>query len=197
MNTTRRGAIAAMAGGALAAGCVSIPLVKAGSYQARGTSFAVTLARPWSDVTNVLVIVPRGVRVLTIDGVGLNQLYLASIAPDASLIRVADRDTPRPTYRTDMGDTELVEFVIDSLATAGLQDPSSSGLRPQPLAGAPGVRFDISARTAAGLNMSGAALAARAANNSLHLLLFLAPSEHYYGAFAQEVDAIFASARAA
>lgn len=192
MNTTRRGVLAAVTGGALAAGCVSIPMVRAGAYTARGTAFSVTLARPWSDLT-AMSMQARGVRVLTIHGLQLNQLFIASIAPDASLVRVADRDTPRPTYRTDMGETELVEFVIDSLATLNYQDPQSSALRPQTLAGAPGVRFDISTRLETGLNISGTALAARAGNN-LHLLMFLAPSEHYYGAFAQEIDAIFASA---
>jgi hypothetical protein len=192
MNSTRRGLIAAVAGGALAAGCASIPLVRAGSYKAKGTAFSVTLQRPWSDMT-ALSMQPRGVRVLSLNGLQLNQLYLAGIAPGNSLIRVADRDTPRPTYRTDMSETELVEFVIDSLATVEYQDPQSTALRPQNLAGAPGVRFDINTRLPTGLNISGTALVARAGEN-LHLLMFLAPSEYYYGAYAQEIDAVFASA---
>lgn len=192
MNTTRRGILAAVAGGAVASSCASIPLAKAGSYQARGAGFAVTLARPWSDFSAASM-QPRGVRVLTIHGVQLNQLYIASIAAGSSLMRIADRDTPRPTYRTDMSETESVEFVIDSLATMGFQEPQSTALRPQTLAGAPGVRFDINTRLETGLNFSGTALAARSGEN-LHLLMFLAPSEHYYGAFAQEIDAVFASA---
>ncbi len=91
-----------------------------------------------------------------------------------------------------MSDTELVEFVIDSLAVT-YQNPESTALRPQILAGSPGVRFDINTRTEDGLNMSGTALVARA-GETLNLLLFLAPSEHYYGAYAAEIDAIFASA---
>lgn len=192
MNTSRRGFLAAVATSALVAGCATIPLVKAGQYRARGSDFAVTLTRPWSDLTGFTPS-PSGVRVLSIDGLMLNRLFIATIEPDAALIRVADRDTPRPTYRTDMGDTELVEFVIDSLASLDYNEPQSTGLRPQTLAGQPGVRFDISARTASGLNMSGTALVARAGEN-LQLLMFLAPSEHYYNAFAQEVDGIFASA---
>jgi hypothetical protein len=191
MKTTRRGVLAAVATGALA-GCVTIPLVKAGSYQARGTAFAVRLPRPWSDLTGMSM-QPRGVRVLTIDGLGLNQLYIASIAPEAAFVRVMDRDTPRPTYRADMGETELVEFIIDSLATLNYQEPESTALRPQTLAGAPGVRFDIRTRTEAGLNVSGTALVARSGEN-LNVLMFLAPSEHYYGVYAQEIDAVFASA---
>lgn len=193
MNFTRRGLLAAAAGGALLAGCATVTLAPAGAYRTE-RAFAVTLQRPWSDMTAMLTPRPPGVRLLTIDGPALNQLYLASIAPGGPLFRHADRDTPVVTYRADMSDTELVEFVIDSLAVT-YQDPQSTALRPQTLAGSPGVRFDISARTQAGLNMSGTALVART-GDKLNLLVFVAPSEHYYGAFAQEVDAIFASATA-
>lgn len=192
MNISRRGLLTAAAASSLVAGCVAIPLVKAGSYQARGTAFAVTLVRPWSDMTTISA-QPRGVRVLSLDGLQLNQLYIASIAPQDSLVRVMDRDTPRPTYRTDMGETELVEFVVDCLATLKYQDPQSANLRPQTLAGASGVRFEIDTKTESGLNISGTALVARAGDN-LHLLMFLAPSEHYYGALSQEIDGVFASA---
>lgn len=194
MNITRRGLFAAAAGSALLAGCATVTLAPTGAYKT-ANAFNVTLARPWSDMTGMLMPRPVGVRLLTMDGPALNQLYLASLAPGAPLFRPADRDTPVVTYRADMSDTELVEFVIDSLAVA-YQDPQSTGLRPQMLAGASGVRFDIAARTSAGLNMSGTALVARA-GDKLNLMLFLAPSEHYYSAFAGEVEAIFASATAA
>ncbi|MBL8536595.1 MAG: hypothetical protein JNM59_04260 [Hyphomonadaceae bacterium] len=192
MSISRRGLLAAVAGGCIASGCATIPLVKAGPYRARGAGFAVTLSRPWSDLT-AMSFRPTGVRVLSIDGVQLNQLVIATIEPQGALVRMVDRDTPRPLYRSDMGETELVEFVIDSLATLEYQDPQSTNLRPQNLAGAPGVRFDINTRTEAGLNITGTALVARAGEN-LNLLMFLAPSEHYYGVFAQEIDAVFASA---
>lgn len=191
MTITRRGLISAVAAGALLAGCAAIKLAPPGVYRVE-RAFSVTLARAWSDVTPVGAQAP-GVHLLTIDGLALNQLYLASIAAGGSLLKPADKDTPRPTYRADMGDTEVVEFVIDSLAALGYQAPESAALRPQQLAGSPGVRFDIATRTQAGLNISGAALAARA-GDKLHLMVFLAPSEHYYAAFAPEIDAVFASA---
>ncbi len=194
MNLTRRGLFAAAAGGALLAGCATVTLAPAGAYKAE-RAFTVTLARPWSDMTGMLMPRPPGVRLLTMDGPALNQLYLASIAPGASLFRHADRDTPAVTYRADMGDTELVEFVIDSLAVT-YQDPQAAALRPQALAGAPGIRFDIGARTQAGLNMSGTGLVARA-GDKLNLIVFLAPSEHYFGAFQPEVESIIASATTA
>lgn len=191
MSMTRRGLLAAAAGAALVSGCASISLARAGSYKV-GNAFAVTLTRPWSDITATLMPRPPGVRLLTMDGRLLNELVLASLEPGASLVRHADRDTPTVIYRADMSDTELVEFVVDSIAGT-YQEPQSAALRPQSLAGAPGVRFDIRARTQAGLNMQGTALVARA-GDKLNLIVFMAPAEHYYGAFAQEVEAIVASA---
>jgi hypothetical protein len=166
--------------------------IDAGPYKVGKTS--ITLRRQWSNITSLMPGLERGVRVLSIDGPYLNRLYIASdIREDRSLLRPQDRDTPRPTYRADMSDTELVEFVVDCIAQE-YHDPEASGLRPQALGGIPGVRFDIAARTDAGLNMSGTALVARGPNDRLHALIFLAPNEHYYAALLPDVEAIFASA---
>lgn len=191
MNISKRSLLAAIAGSAMLSACATIALAPTGAYSAE-REFSVTLTRPWSDLTSAMLPRRPGVHMLTMDGVGLNQLYVASLAPNAALYVPMDRDTPAVRYRADMSDTELVEFVVDSLATE-FQEPQSTALRPQTLAGAPGVRFDVSMRTAAGLNMSGTGLVARS-GDKLHLLLFLAPSEHFYGAYAPEVEAIFASA---
>lgn len=197
MKITRRALfVGAVGGAALVAGCVpTIKLAAQGDYRA-ANAFVVTLQRPWSDATPVLMPRIEGLHFLTMDGPALNQLYLASIASGAPLFRkTTDRDTPTVNYRADMNDSEAVEFVIDSLALT-YQEPQATALRPQTLAGAPGVRFDVAMRTNEGLNMSGAGLAARV-GDKLNLMLFLAPSEHYYGAYTNEIEAIFASARPA
>lgn len=190
MNTTRRtlilGALAAPALAACATGGVVTGPVSGGNS-------TVALGREWSDITALMYARrPRNLKVLSIDGPLLNRLYVATLEPGDSLLRPRDRDTPRPTFRDDMSDTEVVEFVIDCVAQE-YQGPESAALRPQTFGGHPGVRFDFTANTTDGLNMSGTALAARVGNR-LHLLLFLAPTEHYYGAFLQEVDALFANA---
>jgi hypothetical protein len=191
--TTRRGILAAALCGAVAAGCASSSGLRSGAYTNVGT-FNITLPREWSDITFMLSNRPRNLRLLSIDGPLLNRLYLASLESGESLLRPRDNDTPRPTYRTDMSDTELVEFVVDCVAVE-YQSPSASALRPQTFAGQPGVRFDLRAQTSEGLNISGTSLVARA-NNRLHMLLFLAPSEHYYGAMLPEIETIFAGATA-
>ena len=190
MRATRRSVLAAALGGAVA-GCASSSGLRSGAYTNVGT-FNITLPREWSDITFMLPNRPRNMRLLSIDGPLLNRLYLASLEPGESLLRPRDRDTPRPTFRADMSDTELVEFVTDCVAVE-YQSPQAGALRPQTFAGQPGVRFDLTAQTAEGLNISGTSLVARA-NNRLHMLLFLAPSEHYYGAMVPEIETIFAGA---
>jgi hypothetical protein len=193
IEATRRGVLAAALGGAVAAGCASSGQVS-GTYLRAG-SFNVTFARPWSDITFMLPNRPPNLRMLSVDGPLLNRLYLGDLLQGESLFRPRDRDTPRPTYRTDMSDTEMVEFVIDCVAVE-YQAPEASALRPQTLAGQPGVRFDFATRTAEGLNMSGTAVVARTGDR-MNLMIFLAPSEHYYGAMLAEVEALMASATAA
>lgn len=177
------------AGALMLAGCATGGLVS-GQVESGGTT--ATLTREWSDITFLLNPRPRNVRMLSIDGPLLNRLYLASLEEGESLLRHTDRDTPRPTFRADMSDTELVEFVIDCVAQE-YQGPEANALRPQSFGVTPGVRFDLTAQTAEGLNMSGTALVARQGER-LHIMLFLAPTEHYYGAFLPEVEAIFGTA---
>jgi hypothetical protein len=191
MIATRRAVlVGALALGATACASTNGRIVQ-GSYTSAQT-FTVNLGRQWSDITFMLPNRPPNVKMLSIDGPLLNRLCIAALRPGESLLRHADRDTPRAIYRTDMSESELVEFVVDCVAQE-YQSPQSSALRPQQFAGAPGVRFDLSANTAEGLNMSGTALVAQRADR-LQVLLFLAPSEHYYGALLPEVEAVFGSA---
>jgi len=194
MKTTRRALLLGAAGTSLfIAGCATGRLVNGPVENAGAT---ITLSREWSDITFLLPSPrPRNVKLLSIDGPQLNRLYLAALRPGESLLRPRDRDTPRPTYHADMSDTELVEFVVDCVAQE-YQSPEAGALRPQNMGAVPGVRFDIATRTAEGLDISGTALVARQGER-LHLLLFLAPTEHYYAALLPDVDAIFASARIA
>lgn len=193
MIATRRAVLL----GALALGAASCAgtsgRVVQGAYDSHRV-FNITLGRQWSDLTFMLPNRPPNVKLLSIDGPLLNRLYVAALRPGESLLRLPDRDSPRAIYRADMTDSELVEFVIDCVSQE-YQAPEASALRPQQFAGVPGVRFDLSANTSDGLNMSGTALVAQRGDR-LQLLLFLAPSEHYYGALLPEVEAVFGSATA-
>lgn len=177
---------------ALAACAPTAKLAASGAFAAP-SAYSVTLGRNWSDVTPITPQQPRNVRLLSIDGVALNRLHIASsIKPGEGLLLPLGRDARVPVFRADMTETEIVEFVIDSVAAMGYQRPEAVNLRAANFGSAPGVRFEVTTQTSDGLAVGGSALLARVGDD-LHVLVFLAPNEHYLGAAMAEVDAIFSS----
>ncbi len=132
---------------------------------------------------------------LTIDGPDLNLLQLVAALKDKqSLIKERSKDNPVPKYRTDMSQTEIVEFVTDTLATLGYQNLSTQALRPSAFGTLACVRFDLSAQTPDGLNIKGTALFAQR-NEKLNLIVYLAPEEYYFGLHAAEIERILGPSR--
>jgi hypothetical protein len=172
--------------------CTTVTLAPAGAYAVG--SHGVTLGRSWSDISIILPGRPRNVRLLSIDGPLLNRLYIADGLTDGQfLVKPMRKERPTPTWRSGMSPSEQVEFVTDSVAAMDYQRVETSDLRPTTVAGADGMRFDLSAKTAEGLDISGMAQVVET-GGKLFLILYLAPSEHYFGAQKAEVEGIMASA---
>lgn len=189
-SVSRRGLLAGAAALSLA-GCATSGVVT-GDYKV-GSQYTVTLGDKWADITTWLGDRGPGVRLLTIDGPWLNRLYVVDgLRSGQSMERAPSRDRPNPAFRDGMTSRELVEFVVDSVAMIGYQAPEAANLRPAKFGDADGVRFDILAKTTQGLLIDGTALVAQR-KGRLHLMLFLAPREHYCAATLPEVEKIFAS----
>ncbi|MBW3560069.1 MAG: hypothetical protein KY446_11365 [Proteobacteria bacterium] len=186
------GALSALA--LLLAACASITSAPPGPYKV-GDALSVTLGREWSDASRAQAGAPRRVRLLTIDGPLLNRLYFASgLRPGEWMVRPARREQPTPVYRSNMSPTELIEFVSDSVAALKYQRVETSGLAPARMGDNDALRFDLKAQTEQGLDMSGSAIVAER-GGQLYLILYLAPTEHYFGAGRAEVESIMNSAR--
>lgn len=186
------GALAGLA--LLLAACATISATPAGPYAA-GEGLSVTLGRAWNDASRAQYGAPRRVRLLTIDGPLLNRLYLtAGLRPGDWMVRPTARERPTPVYRANMSPTELVEFVADSVSALNYQRVETAGLRPSKLGDADAVRFDLKAQAESGLDVSGTAVVAERGGR-LYVILYLAPSEHYFGAGQAEVESIMSSAR--
>lgn len=191
-TTLLRAALIAVAFAGLA-GCATVKAADAGAYKV-GDGYSVTLGRQWSDISGIMVGRPSNVRLLSLDGPLLNRLYLTDgIAPDGFLVKPTAKETPTPTYRTGLSQTELVEFVVDSIGALDFERPESANLRPAKFGAVDGLRFDVTATTKQGLNVSGTSLVAER-GGKLHVILYLAPSEHYYQATLPEVENVMATA---
>ena len=173
--------------------CVSIKNVPAGQYKVENI-FAVDLGQQWSELPSALVPGFTG-KMLTIDRPLLNRLQLAGgLAAGKSLLKAPDKEHKVPVYRADMSMNEVTGFVTDSLAAQGLKDVTARAVSPAAFGSEDGVRFDVSARTEQGLDMSGVVLAAKKADK-LSVIIFLAPTEYYYGLRAAEIEHILGTAR--
>jgi len=187
-----RNAAAAAALLALAA-CATVTSAPAGPYAAGGHQ--VTLGRQWSDMSAVIPGRPKNVRILSIDGPLLNRLYIADgLRSGEFLVKPMAKERPTPVWRSGMSPNEQVEFIADSVAALDYQRVETSGLRPAKVGAVDGMRLDISAKTAEGLEISGLAQVVESGDR-LYLILFLAPGEHYFAASKAEVEAIMASAK--
>jgi hypothetical protein len=182
-----------IATGVLLAGCAAITSAPPGPARVGGTE--MTLGRQWSDVSILMPGRSKKVRVLSIDGPLLNRLYVSDgLSPGDYLIRPVQKERPTPMIRTDMTVTERIEFVTDSISAMDYQRVEASRPRPAVLDGSPAVRFDISAKSQDGLDISGAALASEV-RGMTYVVIYLAPAEHYFEATLGEVESIMASVR--
>ena len=186
-------AIAAAATLLALAACATVASAPAGRYKV-GEDYAVTLGREWSDISLIVAARPPNVHLLSIDGPQLNRLFLADgIAEGGYFVKPASKEAPTPTYRAGLSQSELIEFVIDSVAALGLERPESVNPRPASFGAADGLRFDLTAKTAGGLDISGTSLVAER-GGKLHVMLYLAPAEHYYAATLPEVEHVMSTA---
>lgn len=184
---------ALVAASLILASCATVTDAPAGAY-AVGPAYSVTLTRQWSDISAIMNARPKKVHLLSIDGPLLNRLYLTEgLAPGDFMVKPVAKDKPTPTYRADLSPTEIVEFVSNSVSALDYQKVETSNLRPQQFAGSDALRFDIKAQSMDGLNVSGSAVASES-HGKLYVILFLAPSEHYYDDGLAEVEKVMRSA---
>lgn len=176
----------------LLAACETIVAVEPGSFEPN-KSFSVDVGKTWTAYPPAA---RTQSRTLTVDGTLLNSLVFSdSIGDGGSLLPVARGDKERliPTFRADMTEFEIAEFISDSLAVAGFVNVTTENLRPDMFDQLEGLRLDFTGAQASGLEFKGTAKAA-VQDDRLLLILYYAPAEYYYGLHAEEVERIMQSA---
>ena len=175
--------------------CATITEAPAGDVRAKSGSYSYTLGRSWSDISILYPLRNKKVSVLTTDGPALNQLFFADgLAAGEGILRSPRKETPAPTYRAGMSVSERMEFIADSVTLQDYKRVETSRPRPAKFGAHDGVRFDLSAQTPAGLDISGTALAAEI-DGKFYAMLYVAPAEHYFAAGLPEVERIMGSVR--
>lgn len=175
--------------------CVSVTTAPAGAYKVG--SAQVTLGHEWSDISAIMFQRPAKVRLLSMDGPLLNRLYVTDgLVPGEFMVKPMAKERPTPTYRAGMSPNELVEFVSDSVSALDYQRVETENLRPAKFGSKDALRFDLKAKSKEGLDISGTALVAETAGK-LYIVLYVAPTEHYYAAELPEVETVIGSVKPA
>lgn len=164
------------------AACAGGPtLAPAGKFTQGAQS--VTLDRDWSAYTADS---RTKTRMLTVDGVLLNRLYVSDgLSPsDPLFIDPTHGDTesnPAPRGKADMSLSEQMEYVATALTVLDYQKVETQSPKPVTVSGAKGVRFEFTAKTSDGLNIKGLAQAVSKDKKNFYVI-YIAPAEHYYDA---------------
>jgi hypothetical protein len=176
----------------LLSACQTVSTAPVGDFHP-GTGYQVTLSHAWNDISNIMNERSKKVTLLSMDGPLLNRLYLTDgLVPGDFMIKPVSKEKPTPTYRKDMSASELVEFVSDSISAMAYQRVETSNLRPAKFGGDTAYRFDFTAKTADGLDMSGTAYLAQN-QGKLYVLIYVAPTEHYFADLKGDVEEIISS----
>lgn len=182
----------------LLSSCGGIVLAPKGKFTV-GSSYSVGLSRNWSDISKLYAYRAKKVKILSIDGPGLNRLFVSDALGAADPLMVnpmrGDRkNAPAPRGKANMSYQEQIEFVATSLTTLDYQKVETSAPKPVDLNGTRAVRFDFTAKTPEGLNIKGIAQAASKGGLSYYVV-YLAPAEHYYDASLTDALATMDSAK--
>jgi len=182
-----------MAAGAVLSACASVTSAPAGPYTIGQAQ--VTLGHEWSDISAIMFARPAKVRLLSMDGPLLNRLYVTDgLAPGEFMVKPMAKERPTPTYRAGMSPAEQMEFVSDSMGALEYQRVETDNPRPAKFGTADALRFDLKAKTKEGLDISATALVAEH-KERLYVVLYIAPTEHYFAAELPEVETVIGSVK--
>jgi len=133
--------------------------------------------------------------VWTIDGFGLNELhFLLNKKPGDTLFKVASSQRKDfPAVKKGMLPNDAMELMVNTMTRLRNNQVRASNLAPAPF-GQPnaGFRFDLAYVNPDGLEMRGMALG-RQQNDTVDVLLFIAPNEYYFDKLRETIDRLFAS----
>lgn len=132
------------------------------------------------------------VEVWTVDGPSLEAIhFFKGLADGDVLFEVTDQEEG-PEFRKHMTASEVMEFVVDSLTSAGAAKIEATSLRPAKFGDLQGFRFELAFLSSAGLEKQGLVVGA-VADEKLHMIMYLGVRAHYYPKYMYYVEALINS----
>ena len=168
------------------AACSIYTLVDEDTRQSIAGRYSVDPQVAWSRVNQ------SGVELWTVDGPALESIRFYPGLRDGETFMTARDRTELPAFRADMQASEIMEFVVDSIARAGAGQVQATGLRPMNFGPLPGFRFELSYLTDNGLEMQGL-VAGAATDGELHLIVYSGASLYYFPKYEDDVERIIDS----
>jgi len=169
----------------LLCGCANVYEVIPPGRQQIENAYTVDSQISWSRIAQDRMVL------WTVDGPFLEGVRFYKVGSGQPLT-VQGEEEQRPHFEPEMRASEVVEFLVDSLAVDGLHDVKTFQLRPAKFGAAPGYRFELQFLTQDGLLMKGMALYATV-DDTLYLILYTAPATYYFEKYEATVENIFNS----
>jgi hypothetical protein len=149
----------------LLAACARYSLVPPGSHEI-GDAYTVQTSIAWSETS------AGPAELWTVDGPSLED----------------------PRFGGRMTASEVMEFVVDSLALAGAANVATTDLRPTKFGRLEGFRFELAFLDVDGLEYDGLAAGA-VADEKLNLILYTGARAYYFPKYKSQVERLIASVR--
>jgi len=131
----------------------------------------------------------------TVHGPAIEAITVVSGLQDGkSLAKPANYKDKMPLFRSGMAASEVAELTVESLLRIGYGKVELLGVRPEPFAGKPGFRFDLALASSSGLAKSGFGAGA-VVDGKLYLIVYRAPTLHYFEKYEPVVEKLIASAQ--
>jgi len=166
-------------------GCANVFELVPPGRQKIGGAYTIDSPIGWSRT------VDNRTEIWTVDGPFLDGIRFYTVGSGQHLV-AQDKDELLPRFELQMRASEVVEFVVDSLAADGLSDIRTFELRPAKFGAAGGYRFDLQFLTQDGLFIKGMALYATI-DDKLYLILYTATATYYFEKYEATVESIFNS----
>lgn len=132
------------------------------------------------------------IEIWTVDGPLLESIRFFDARKQGDTLFTPAPNKKLPTFNKDMKATEVQEFVVDTMASAGASGVEAYNLRPWKFGSLSGFRFELKYVNENGLEHS--AFAVGAINDEkLYLILYAGTSMYYYPKYRELAESVVAS----